>query len=153
MRSRATPRFWAAYRELPPETREAARRAYCLGRENARHPSLQFKEVHDRDPIYSVRVTLGYRALGFLVDDEITCSGSARILSMTASSNTCSYVPVGPTPAVTGRGEQRKPRSAASGSSTASFCEHLLKSLKHGRDRLRRDLTEPADKALSVDGP
>jgi hypothetical protein len=50
--SRATPRFWAAYRELP-------------------HPSLQFKKVHDREPIYSVRVSLGCRALGFLDDEEI----------------------------------------------------------------------------------
>ena len=56
MRSRATPRFWAAYRELPPEIRELARKAYRLFRENARHPSLQFKKVHD-DSIYSVRVT------------------------------------------------------------------------------------------------
>ena len=72
MRSRATPRFWAAYGELPPETRELARKAYRLFRENVRHPSLHFKKVHDRDPIYSVRVTLGYRAVGLLEDAEIT---------------------------------------------------------------------------------
>jgi hypothetical protein len=72
VRSRATPRFWAAYRELPPEIRELARKAYRLFRDDARHPSLQFKKVHDRDPIYSVRVTLGYRALGLLEDEEIT---------------------------------------------------------------------------------
>jgi hypothetical protein len=70
VKSRATPRFWAAYRELPPEIREAARKAYRLFRDNARH--LQLKKVHDRDPIYAVRVTLGYRALGLLDDDEIT---------------------------------------------------------------------------------
>jgi hypothetical protein len=72
VRSHATPRFWAAYRELPPEIRELARKAYRLFRENTRHPSLQFKKVHHRDPIYSVRVTLGYRAVGLLEDDEIT---------------------------------------------------------------------------------
>jgi len=72
VKSRATPCFWTAYRELPSEIREAARKAYQLFRENARYPSLQFKKVHDRDPIYSVRVTLGYRALGLLDDDEIT---------------------------------------------------------------------------------
>lgn len=72
MKSRATPRFWAAYRELPAEIREAARKAYRLFRENARHPSLQFKKVHDRDSIYAARVTLGYRALGLLDDDEVT---------------------------------------------------------------------------------
>ena len=72
MKSRATPRFWAAYRELPPEVREAARKAYRLFREDLRHPSLQFKKVHGRDLVYSVRVTLGYRALGLLEDEEIT---------------------------------------------------------------------------------
>jgi len=72
VKSRATPRFWAAYRELPPEIRVAARKAYRVFLENARHPSLQFKRVHDRDPIYSVRVTVGYRALGLLDDGEIT---------------------------------------------------------------------------------
>ena len=71
MKSRATPRFWAAYRELPPEIREAARKAYQLFRENARHPSLQFKKVHQRDPVFAARVTLGYRALGLLENDEI----------------------------------------------------------------------------------
>jgi hypothetical protein len=87
VKSRATPRFWAAYREVPPDIREAARRAYRLFVENPRHSSLQFKKVHDRDPIYSVRVTLGYRALGLLDDDEIawfwigTHAGYDRILN------------------------------------------------------------------------
>ncbi len=72
MRSRGTPRFWAAYRELPPEIKEPARKAYRLFYEDARHPSLQFKKVHDRDPVYSVRVTLGYRALGILEDGEVS---------------------------------------------------------------------------------
>jgi len=71
VKSRATPRFWAAYRDLPPEIKEAARKAYQLFRENAHHPSLQFKKVHQRDLIYSARVTPGYRALGLLDDDEI----------------------------------------------------------------------------------
>ena len=72
MTSRGTPRFWAAYRELPPEIREAAQKAYRLFRANVGYPSLQFKKVHDRDPIYAVRVTLGYRAVGLLDDEEIT---------------------------------------------------------------------------------
>ena len=72
MTSRTTPRFWAASRELPRETRERARKAYGLFRVNAQHPSVQFKKVHDREPIYSVRVTLAYRAVGVLRDNEIT---------------------------------------------------------------------------------
>lgn len=71
MKSRATPRFWAAYRDLPPEIKDAARKAYQLFRENTHHPSLQFKKIHQRDPIYSARVTRGYRALGLLEGDEI----------------------------------------------------------------------------------
>jgi hypothetical protein len=69
--SRATPRFWASYRELPVEVREAARKAYRLFRDDAQHPSLQFKKIHVREPVYSVRVTLGYRALGLLEGDEV----------------------------------------------------------------------------------
>ena len=72
MKSGATPRFRAAYRELPPEIRDLAQKAYRLFRENPGHPSLHFKKVHDRDPIYSARVTLGYRALGLLEGEDIT---------------------------------------------------------------------------------
>ena len=72
MKSRATPRFWAAYRELPPDIREAAQKAYRLFRDNPNHPSLQFKKVHDREPIYSVRVTGAYRVVGQLEKDEVT---------------------------------------------------------------------------------
>jgi hypothetical protein len=45
---------------------DVARTSYRLFQENPRHPS------RDREPIYSVRVSLGYRALGLLGDDEIT---------------------------------------------------------------------------------
>jgi hypothetical protein len=72
VRSRATPRFWAAYRELPPEIQDLARKAYRLFLQNPAHPSLHFKKVHDRDPVYSARVSLGYRAVGLLEDDDIT---------------------------------------------------------------------------------
>ena len=37
-----------------------------------RHPGLHFKSIHKQDPIYSVRVTRGYRAVGLLEDDEMT---------------------------------------------------------------------------------
>ncbi len=72
MNSRATPRFWAAYRELPRDIREAAQKAYRLFRDDPNHPSLQFKKVHDREPIYSVRVTGAYRVVGLLEKDEVT---------------------------------------------------------------------------------
>lgn len=72
MKSRATARFWAAYRELPPEIQKLARKAYQLFRDNPAHPSLQLNKVHQREPVYAARVTRGYRALGLLEGDEIT---------------------------------------------------------------------------------
>lgn len=35
------------------------------------HPSLQFERVHQTEPLYSVRIGLGWRALGLLEDDTI----------------------------------------------------------------------------------
>src|SRR5687768_6654490 len=63
--------LWAAFGDLPEPAQDAARKAYRLFRENPNHPSLQFKKIHTREPIYSVRVTLGYRAVGLLEADEI----------------------------------------------------------------------------------
>lgn len=72
MKSSATPSFWAAYRELPPDVQALARKAYRLFASNPRHQGLRFKKVHGQEPIFSVRVALGYRALGFLEGDDIT---------------------------------------------------------------------------------
>lgn len=72
MKSRATPRFWAAYRDLPSDVQLTAQKAYRLFREDPQHPSLQFKRINSREPVYSVRVSLGYRALGLLENDEVT---------------------------------------------------------------------------------
>lgn len=54
------------------EAREAAQKAYRPFRENPKHPSLQFTKVHDREPVYSVRITVAYRAVGILENDEVT---------------------------------------------------------------------------------
>jgi hypothetical protein len=50
---------------------ERCRAAYRLFLRNPRHRSLRFKKVHDSRPIYAVRVSRGYRALGIVADDEI----------------------------------------------------------------------------------
>jgi hypothetical protein len=57
---------------MPPDVRNAAQKAYRLFRENPKHPGLQFKKVHDREPVYSVRVTVAYRAVGLLENEGIT---------------------------------------------------------------------------------
>jgi hypothetical protein len=51
--------------------KEHARDAYRLFRENPDHSSLRFKRVHPTDPIYSVRIGLGYRAVGAREGDTI----------------------------------------------------------------------------------
>lgn len=35
------------------------------------HPSLHFKKVHSSRPIYSARISLGYRALAVRKDDVL----------------------------------------------------------------------------------
>ena len=48
-----------------------ARKAYQLFEVDADHPSLEFKNVHASEPVYSARVTLSYRAVGIRDKDEI----------------------------------------------------------------------------------
>ncbi len=65
MNHRATPRFWACYRQLPEEIQRLADRAYEFLRGDPRHPSLHLKKV---GALWSVRVGLHYRALA--VEDD-----------------------------------------------------------------------------------
>jgi len=71
LRSFTTQRFRRSLDALPLEVRRQARQAYRLFRGNPRHPGLRFKKVHSTQPIYSVRVTQDYRAVGVLKGDEI----------------------------------------------------------------------------------
>jgi len=58
--------------QLPDSVRQHASRAYALWRADPYHPSLQFKKVSPRQPIYSARVGLGHRALALWEGDTIT---------------------------------------------------------------------------------
>lgn len=71
MRSRVNERFRKAFESLPEEIQRRARGAYARWEQDPAHPSLQFKKVHDRQPIYSVRVALGWRAIGILQGDDM----------------------------------------------------------------------------------
>ena len=71
MKSRTSERFRFALRRLPGPVQRRAREAYRLFSRDPSHPSLHFKTVHSSRPIYSVRVGLGYRALGVRTDDEV----------------------------------------------------------------------------------
>jgi hypothetical protein len=72
VRSSVTRAFRARLARLPATVREQAARAYALWRSNPQHPGLQFKRVSQSQPVYSVRIGIGYRALGLQEGDQIS---------------------------------------------------------------------------------
>jgi len=56
---------------MPASVQEQAAKAHAFWQEDPYHPSLQFKRVSQRQPIYSARVSLNYRVLGLLESDHI----------------------------------------------------------------------------------
>jgi len=63
MKSKINDDFLEAYRKLPANIREQARKAYRLFRSNSQHPSLNFKSIHPTEPYYSARISRGYRTI------------------------------------------------------------------------------------------
>jgi hypothetical protein len=64
MKSHATDRFWKSFSLLPERIRKQAERAYGQWKMNPYHPGLHFKCIHKKKSVYSVRIGIGYRALG-----------------------------------------------------------------------------------------
>lgn len=71
MKSHTTARFRKLLASLPPEVRKQARQAFRLFKNNPCHPGIYFKRVHSTKPIYSVRISLNYRALGVEEGNDI----------------------------------------------------------------------------------
>jgi len=69
--SRTTNGFWKCHSEVPSEIKKQAKEAYKLFVIDPYHPGLHFKRVHSRRPIFSLRVTQDYRAVGILQNDEM----------------------------------------------------------------------------------
>ena len=67
MTSSVTRSFQMQFRKLPAEVKKSAAKTYGLWRDNPRHPGLQYKRISQSQPVYSIRIGIGYRALG-LVD-------------------------------------------------------------------------------------
>ena len=63
MKSVTTRRFREAYKLLPEQIKEQTVKSYKLWLENQNHPGLSFKKIYATEEIYSVRVSLSYRAL------------------------------------------------------------------------------------------
>jgi hypothetical protein len=63
-----TPRFWKCYDSLPESIQAVADKCYEPLKADPSHPSLHLKKV---GKYWSVRVGMGYRALGVEIDDGI----------------------------------------------------------------------------------
>ena len=71
MKSRLHPSFRQAFAKLPADIQRRARTAYRRFQADPAHPGLQFKRLHSTLPIWSVRVTESYRAVGIREEDTI----------------------------------------------------------------------------------
>jgi hypothetical protein len=69
--SHLTRSFKKSFADLPGHVQAAAKRKYLLWKDDPAHPSLEFKPAHTRRPVYSVRITMGWRALGIVEGDRI----------------------------------------------------------------------------------
>ena len=71
MKSRTTRRFRNQLQTLPDSVQQQAKKAYQRFKANPWHSGLRFKQVHPTQPLYSVRVTKGYRAVGKRDDEGV----------------------------------------------------------------------------------
>jgi hypothetical protein len=62
--SELTADFLVSFRRLPNRIKQQARKNYKIWISNPQHPSIDFKKVGKKSPIYSVRIGIGWRALG-----------------------------------------------------------------------------------------
>ena len=72
MKSADLPSFWESYNKLDQTVRRRARKAFELWIDNPFHPSLHFKCINAEEEIWSVRITIKYRALAVLDGDTVT---------------------------------------------------------------------------------
>ena len=71
MRSRRTAQFRTLFEQLPAEVQLSTQRAYSMFQRDPAHPSLQFKRLRADRQTWSIRIGLGYRALGLRFDETL----------------------------------------------------------------------------------
>ncbi len=72
MRSLTLPSFWEGYKSLDETIKIKAKKAYRLWLQNPFHPSLRFKCIDHEENIWSLRISLNYRAIGIFEGDMVT---------------------------------------------------------------------------------
>lgn len=71
MKSRTTTQFRKLFADLPESVQEQTRKSYRQFKKDSSYPSLRFKKVHPKLPIYSARINRDYRAIGQLDEDTV----------------------------------------------------------------------------------
>jgi hypothetical protein len=71
VKSVTTAKFRKAFEKLSPAVQQKAKEVYNTWKKNPYHPSLHYKQIHQTQPIFSVRVSLSYRALGVKEDETM----------------------------------------------------------------------------------
>jgi hypothetical protein len=71
MKSHLTDDFRNCFEKLPERIKRTARKNYKIWKENQNHPGLDFKSVGNKLPVYSIRVSIGWRACGVKENDTI----------------------------------------------------------------------------------
>jgi hypothetical protein len=69
MNSVTTDKFRIAFAQLPKHIQKSTREAYHMWTNDPGYPALLFKKIHSSREIYSVRITLDYRALALKEGD------------------------------------------------------------------------------------
>ncbi len=71
MKSQLSTQFIKNFKVLPERIKNLARKNYKLWKENPHHPSLEFKELKHNSHIYSIRIGIGWRAIGIIENETI----------------------------------------------------------------------------------
>jgi hypothetical protein len=69
--SHTTKKFRESFQKLPPQIQRQAKNVFKLFRKDPYNPVLHFGQVHPTEPIYSVRIGLGWRAVGIKQADHV----------------------------------------------------------------------------------
>ncbi len=71
MISHNTDKFRKAFRNLPVPIQRKARKAFHRWREDPDNPLLHFKPIYPSKPVYSIRIGLGWRAVGLKAENHL----------------------------------------------------------------------------------
>jgi hypothetical protein len=71
VKSELTDDFLNCFRKLPKRIQKQARKSYRRWKTDPGHPGIDFKRVGNKSPVWSVRVGIGWRALGLKQSDNV----------------------------------------------------------------------------------